>query len=237
MTGRNKTIVFGTVLAVVGLALVWGGLGPLSQSRDAHGYVMSDSLSIDRSSRAVITYDVGLLRGHYECATEEAFILKFHSEPDDVRMQGTASGSAALFLGIAPAAAVDGYLDGVAHDEITEWDCDVDDIVPVEYTTLEGTAIPDAPGTETFWVTSASGTGQQTVDWTIESGEWAVVVMNADASTGVSSQVTFGALAPSGLVAMSWALFAVGLVALIAGGLLLYLTRRRRGRDAPLPAG
>ncbi len=133
-------------------------------------------------------------------------------------------------MGIAPVAAVERYLDGVEYDEIEEWDCDVDDIEPVEYTTHEGAAVPNAPSTGGFWVVSASGSGDQTLDWRIESGEWAVVVMNADASSGVAADVRFGALAPSGLDTLAWALFAVGFVALLVGGWLLYLTFRRHGR-------
>ena len=146
MTGRNqKAIAFGVAFVVLGLLLTWGGLTPLSQHRDADGYLLSDPLTVDRSSRAVITNDVGLLRGHYECAGEETFLLGFYS-PDDVRMRGIASGSDAVFMGIAPADALEEYLEGSAHDEITERDCDVDDIVAVEYTRHEGTAAPGRSG-------------------------------------------------------------------------------------------
>jgi hypothetical protein len=229
MTRRNLAVVFGGVFVALGLLLAWGGVTPLSQDRDPDGYLMSDPLTIDRPSRAVITNDVGLLRGHYECAGEETLILGLYS-PDDVRMTGVASGSDALFMGVAPADAVEGYLDGVAHDEITEWDCDVDDIEPVEYTEREGAAAPNAPDTEQFWVASASGTGEQVLDWTIESGAWAVVIMNADASSRVSADLRFGALAPSGLETLAWTSLAVGLVSLIGGGLLLYFGLRRTNR-------
>lgn len=232
MTGRKQVaIVIGAVFVAVGLLAIWGGLTPLSQYRDADGYLLSDPLTIDRPARAVLTTDVELLRGHYECAGEETLILGLYS-PDDVRIQGVASGTDALFMGIAPADAVAGYLDGAAHDEITDWDCDAHHIEAVKYTSHEGIAAPDAPATETFWVTSASGTGQQKLDWTIESGQWAVVIMNADASSGVSAEVRFGALAPSGLETLAWSSFAVGLVALTMGGLLLFLGLRRKGRDA-----
>jgi hypothetical protein len=115
-------VVLGAVVALIGLLLIWGGLTSLSQDRDADGYLLSDPLTVDRSSRAVIAKDVRLLRGHYDCAAEESFFLDFFS-PDDVRMRGVTSGSGALFMAIAPADALDGYLNEVAHDEIVEWDC------------------------------------------------------------------------------------------------------------------
>ena len=95
-------------------------------------------------------------------------------------------------MGIAPAEAVAGYLDGVAHDEITDWDSRADDIVDVVYTRNDGTTDPAAPGTQDFWVASVSGSGEQNLDWTIESGEWALVIMNADGSPEVSADVRFG---------------------------------------------
>ena len=156
----------------------------------------------------MVTDDVELLRDT---------IPEFVSPPEDVRVEGAATGSEALFMGIAPADAVAGYLDGVAHDEITDWDFFKNDIDDVVYTRNEGTTDPGAPGAEGFWVASVSGSGEQTLDWTIESGKWVVVIMNADGSPGVSADVRLGVLAPSGLVPLGLASLAVGLVALIGG--------------------
>ena len=228
----TKAIVFGVILVVAGLALGRSGLAPLSETWEARdGYFMSDPLTVDRASHAVVGEDVDLLRGRYDTLTEETFLFAFMGEPDAVRMQGTASSNDALFMGIAPTTAVDAYLDEVAYDEIVEWDANQASITDVKYTTHEGAATPGDPGSESFWVASVSGTGEQTLDWTIEPGEWTVVVMNEDASRGVSAELRFGTLVPAGLDTIAWTLFAVGLVALICGGSLLYLGVRRWGRD------
>jgi hypothetical protein len=55
----------------------------------------------------VITNDVDLLRGHYGCAAEESPVFGVFSS-DDVRMRSVATGPDALFMGIAPADAVEG---------------------------------------------------------------------------------------------------------------------------------
>jgi len=146
---------------------------------------------------------------------------EFVSPPDDVRVQGVATGSEPLFMGIAPADAAAGYLDGVVHDEITEWESFQDDITDVVYTRNEGATDPAAPGTESFWVVSVSGSGEQNLDWTIQSGEWAVVIMNADGSPGVSADVRFGVATLSALLPIGMASLVVGLVALIGGGRLV----------------
>jgi hypothetical protein len=161
----------------------------------------------------VVTDDVELLRWNT--------MPEFISTPDDVRVEGVAAGSDPLFMGIAPADAVAGYLDGVVHDEITAWETSQDDITDVVYTRKEGATDPVAPGTEAFWVASASGSGEQALDWTIESGDWALVIMNADGSPGVSADVRFGVATPSVLFPIGLASLAVGLVALIGGGRLV----------------
>ena len=170
---------------------------------------MTDPFTIEVSSRAVVTGDLELLRWN----TMPDFV-----SPDDVRVEGVAAGSGALFMGIGPADAVAGYLDGVAHDEITEWDSTQDDIENVVYTRNEGATDPAAPGTEGFWVASVSGSGEQALDWTIERGEWALVIMNADGSPDVSADVRFGVATLSVLFPIGLASLAVGLVALISGG-------------------
>ena len=162
------------------------------------------------SCRAVVTDDVELLRWNT--------LPEFVSTPDDVRVEGVATGSDAIFMGIAPADAVAGYLDGVVHDEITEWESFQDDITDVVFTRNEGATDPAAPGTKGFWVASVSGSGEQTLDWTIESGQWALVIMNADGSPGVSADVRFGVTRLSALLPIGLVSLVVGLVALIGGG-------------------
>ncbi len=214
MTRRTRVIGLGTGLVLVGLVLVFNfGLTSLLHSPVFGEYNLSDPLTIEVSSRAVVNDDVELLRWN----TMPDFI----SPPDDVRVEGVAAGSETLFMGIAPADAVAGYLDGVAHDEITAWDSMQDDIVEVVYTMNEGTTDPTAPGTKGFWVASVSGSGEQTLDWTIQSGEWALVIMNADGSPGVSADVRFGVATLSSLFPIGLASLVVGLVALIGGGRLV----------------
>lgn len=237
MTGRNtKMTVVGVAAIILGFFAVFMGLGDvLTEERDADGYLMSDPLTIDRPAPVVISNDIDLLRGHYRCVTEDSLIALL-PRSDDVRVTGTGAGSEALFVGIAPVVAVATYLDGVPHDEITDWDCDQDRLTAVTYTTHQGAGLPEAPQAQTFWSASISGTGQQTLDWTIPSGEWAVVIMRADPSSEVSADVRFGALRPSGMITMAWILIVVGLLLLIAGGLIVFITvRRDRRTRTPRP--
>ncbi len=214
MTRRTKVIGFGTGLVVVGLVLIYNfGLASLLHSPQFREYNLTDPLTIEVSSRAVVTDDVELLRW--------TTMPEFVSPPDDIRVQGVATGSETLFMGIAPADAVAGYLDGVAHDEITAWESRADDITDVVYTRNEGATDPAAPETTGFWVASVSGSGEQALDWTIESGEWALVIMNVDGSPGVLADVRFGVATLSVLFPIGLVSLVGGLVALVGGGRLV----------------
>jgi len=84
-----------------------------------------------------------------------------------------------------------------------------------EYDDVAGSSEPETPGDQAWWTESVSGSGEQQITWDIQTGNWAVVVMNADASPGVDVALQAGAR--SDLLTP----LAVGL--LIGGGLLLLL--------------
>ena len=85
----------------------------------------------------------------------------------------------------APTRDVNAYLDQVQHDEIT--DLDVDPFT-LDRSGHAGEARPAMPGAQTFW--TASSADGRPLDWKVRSGEWSVVMMNADASPGVSVDAT-----------------------------------------------
>ncbi|HET7276790.1 MAG TPA: DUF4389 domain-containing protein, partial [Dermatophilaceae bacterium] len=84
---------------------------------------------------------------------------------------------------------------------------------------VAGGAPAQAPSAADVWVVQASGAGRQTLDWNAESGDWTVVVMNADASAGVSTDVRVGARFPDlgtfagGALIAAAVLLAVGFLA------------------------
>ena len=83
---------------------------------------------------------------------------------------------------------------------------------------------------------SASGPGEQTATWDAESGEWTVVLMNADASDGVAADVSVGAEADF-LLWLAIGLLVAGAVVLAVAVLLIVLgARRATAETAPAPA-
>ena len=68
------------------------------------------------------------------------------------------------------------------------------------------------PAEQSFWDESFTGSGEQTLEWAPEEGDWRVVLMNADGSRGVSAEMRIGAKLDS----LLW----IGIGLLVVGGLL-----------------
>ena len=98
----------------------------------------------------------------------------------------------------------------------------------VQYDHVNGQSLPGPPEEQTFWVAEVAGTGGQTLEWALREGDWAVVIMNADASAPVAADVRLGAR--SGIVyPLIIGLAVAGVVLLAIGAALVILGSRRRG--------
>jgi hypothetical protein len=148
-----------------------------------------------------------------------------------VRIRVTESDPArAVFIGIAPAAAVNRYLSGVRYTTFTNIGG------PATAVTPAGTAAPAPPSAQAFWVTHASGTGRQALTWTPRTGNWIVVVMNRDASPGLTVRADAGATLPA-LWWLDAGLLAAGLLLAVGGILLIVIPARRASRLIDQGAG
>ena len=138
---------------------------------------------------------------------------------DSVRVK--AHSDRPIFIGITRAADLDRYLRGTEHDDVANLSYHP---FQVDYDHADGHAPSRAPVRESFWVTSTSGVGNLSLHWKIRAGNWRAVVMNADASRGVSAELKFGART-SLLWWLGAALLAVGVLA-GAGAAALYRNAR-----------
>jgi hypothetical protein len=132
-----------------------------------------------------------------------------------------------VFVGVAPEDAVAGYLSGVRHVTVLDF------ARPVA--AHPGSAQPGAPDLAGFWVSSASGTGTQTVHWPIRDGRWQAVAMNADASPGMRVTVDAGVRAP-GLAGIAGGILAAGVLLLVIGSATIVIAVHRVSRRTRPPA-
>ena len=208
--GRVVLIVIGTIAGVIALGLLAGGcalVGIDRTQRDDDGFVMSPSQELASPTYAIVSESADIDTDGAEWALDTFLgTVRIRSESDR-----------AVFVGIGPAAEVDRYLEGVEHDVIDDLDSSGDP----EYALRAGGAPSGPPTAQTFWTASASGPGEQTLEWEPEDGDWRAVVMNEDASRGVSTEASIGAELDS-VLWIGLALLGVGI--LFAAGSALAIT-------------
>ena len=145
-----------------------------------------------------------------------------------VRVSAESLEHRSVFVGIARQADIDAYLAGTAHDELTDIS-----LLPGDeaYRHGTGTAQPRPPAAQSFWAASAVGSGEQSLLWDIEGGEWGVVFMNADASPEVKVDAQVG-VKTNLFLPIGIGLFLGGLVAgAVGAGLVLLGVRRDEEAD------
>lgn len=230
--GAIVMLVIGALLTLIGSGLVPGGAtaAAVAGSQGRSGFLTSRPALFAADSYAITTPHGAGISGPDRTAR-----LPF--DVGQVRLR--AAGSRPVFLGIARQTDVDRYLAGVHHTEVTDLRYSPFD---AQYRDVPGTRSPDIPGRQSFWVASASGSGRQEVTWTIQPGDWAVVLMNADGTSGISARVQAGfrsdLFAPIGL-----GILLGGIVLLLVGIPLLVLGAAGIGRsllrrpDVSGPAG
>jgi len=204
--GRTVSVIIGGVLAFLAVGLVIGGAATLwadRTHRDSAGYLTSADTTFTTAGRALTSQGVSIDGGGPEWAYPRSVL-------GDVRFRFTADDPArGTFAGIAPTSDVLGYLSGVEYSTVTNFSSGGESAT---YTSHAGGAPSTPPAEEGFWVAEASGSGTQSLTWAPSSGDWTIVVMNADGSPGVSVRADAGATVP----ALTWV--AIGL---LVGGLIL----------------
>jgi hypothetical protein len=218
--GRVVGMIATSIGALFALALLLGGLaliGVHSFARDDDGFLSTGNEPLHSEGYAVSTDQIDL-------GTDPG-----GPTPDDllgkVRITVESPDSRPLFLGIARTADVERYLANVAHSQLTDFVHDA-----ARYDELPGGAPARPPAAERIWAARSQGPGVQQVDWDAESGVWSAVVMNADASRGVSVEADVG-------VEIDWLLW-VGIGLAIVGAIgvaiaiwLIIVISRRAAAD------
>jgi hypothetical protein len=191
---------------LVGASLAAGGGAVLvadAIARDDDGFLTSPRIQVDSPGTAVVVEDVEIETDAPRWAYPDRVL-------GDVRIRVRPQDGSETFVGIASATDVSAFLSGSSYSVIRDVSAD-----GTRYRQRVGAATPDAPAAAGFWAASATGTGEVVLNWTVQEGDWSVVVMNADASAGVDASADIAATVP--------VLWGIGLVLLIVGLVLLVL--------------
>ncbi len=218
-------MIIGLLVALVGFGLTAGGSALLwanGTQRDADGFFTTNTQRITTDTYA-LTADLD---------------LGGEPRPDDwitelslgtVRLDVEPTGDGPVFVGIGHQSDVAAYLRDVEHVHVSGPNANS------HQERSPGTREPAAPQDQRFWKADVAGTGAQRLQWTVETGEWTVVVMNADGARGVAVDASVGGKTPL-LVPLAVTLLVVGILAMIGGALMLVAaTRPQRRHPAAVP--
>jgi hypothetical protein len=213
------------MLIAVGLLFGGGALFWLNTSHTVEGFITTESRQLETDSYAIAFQNVNIEMGE---VVGEWGVWR-PSIGDFVTIKITVSNSDPaknVFIGIAEASDAMPYLNDVEYDEITRFSVSSSRNIEIEYFTYSGDTIPFAPTTRTFWMASKHGNGTQTLEWSPTPGNYWIVLMNEDGSRGLESTLRFGVKIPI-LSTIGLMLLFGGIVALIIGGVVIYLGIRR----------
>jgi hypothetical protein len=229
--GRVALLLAGSFASLIAFALLMAGLMVVLAhvtARDSAGFYTSPSERFTTQTYALTSegMQIGDIRG-------EGADWVLAALDATVRVRATAPDGRPVFIGIAAEADVDRYLTQIAHEEITDVHGG-----PFTYDSLRrgGTATPGVPEAASFWVASTSGGETQALTWKPEGGRWAVVVMNASGSRGVTADVSLGAKSGA-VLPVGLGLLGLGLAGLgVAVALILLAVRDEGGRTGGVTA-
>ena len=220
--GPVAALVVGSLLVLLALVLLGGGGTALWADRTQReaGYATTDVHQFSTSGSALATEPTGLGSAGVEWLYSPGLLGK-------VRIRVTPTSPGPLFVGIGRSTDVDRYLTGVGRTVISDFFKEKTDAVA-------GGSPRSAPGTQHFWVASATGRGAQTLIWDPSKGSWTVVVMNADGRPGIDVGADLGARVPA-LLWIAIGVLAAGAVFMAGGGLLIAgaIRAHRAGPSVP----
>jgi Domain of unknown function (DUF4389) len=212
--GRVLAVVLGSLAVLAALAaLAAGGIAVVfdQTQRSADGYLMTGSTTYSTGTYALVSdsYRAGTA-GDWFVARDLLGTVRVHTES-----------TSPVFVGIGPAAAVDRYLAGVRHETAASFDAS-----RTRFRLHAGGAPSTMPTGETFWTADTVGAGTHDLTWSPRNGDWRVVLMNADGSSGVTAALSVGARFPH-LLGIGIGLLAGGGALLLIGSLGIYAAARR----------
>jgi len=215
--GRVAGVIVGGLLVLVSLGfLVAGGAGLWAiGQKDDQGYISTRTENFHTHTSALRTKNLDVELGGTATVLGSDLYGK-------VRLRVTPRAGKDVFVGVARTRDVTRYLQGTAHATVTDLDYHP---FHVDYATSRGARRAAAPAAQRIWAAEAHGRGAQTLTWDVADGDWSVVVMNADGSSGVDADVRAGADVPW-LAEVAWGAIGIGAVLLVISGALLYTGTR-----------
>lgn len=239
--GRIILLIFGVLLVVTSIGLLIGGgvIMTLENAfKDAQGFYSTNKIEVDAKSAAIVSGPADFNISGAWVRPQNLATLKIEAvniNPDKP-----------VFIGIARTSAINSYLDGISYSETANFSTHQDKPLfhlrgvylwptdpyfsahqdNLQFHTYPGADSAPAPASQSFWVASASGTGPQTLEWEITSGNYSVVLMNADSTSPIDADVSVGVKVPGVVHAVGIGLLVGEIILFLGGGVMIFFGAR-----------
>ena len=237
--GRILSLLLGFSVLLISLGIFVGGSVILwSQNAIAadDGYVYTDPMRLSANSYAVVQNDIHpkVENSWWPFTITEAqargwpFTIK---EAVSIKVKATSNNGKPVFIGVATKQSALTYFDGVNVDKLVldNWTPNgvVDLYQTLTYQSLPGGSPQTPPSSQLIWTAHASGDGAQTLEWSPSTGDYWLVVMNADGSKVLDATIQIGAR----IAIFSWTGWGIvfsGIIVASLGVAIIYFGAIRR---------
>jgi hypothetical protein len=202
------------VAALVGVPTVLGGLaltvlgGIALAVPDDDGWISAGPVRVSSPAVALVGEEIRIDLGNH--VGNGGTFVGWDGIP--ARLDASSRNGKEIFIGVGADADVAAYLSGVSVARIESFHDDPD----FEERSGAGTVSP--PAEQDIWVASSV---DGSLDWDVTDGEWAVVLLNSDGSSGMDVSVSGSARIPY-LGVIGVGAIALGLILMTFGALLTY---------------
>ena len=220
-TSKTILLVLGVIILIASIGLLIVGLvlyGANTSLYDSQGFLSTADQKFTSASYAIAAQNISMNvdTGIWNQTTGDLVTIKITASSNNAKN---------VFIGVANKDNAQTYLNNVQYDEIKKFNFNPATTAAIQFTSHQGSA-PANPLSQTFWIASAHGAGTQTLQWSPQTGDYWIILMNEDASTGIDDTVRLGAKVPLLSTIGAWLLIA-GVVALVVAIIMLYFGIRR----------
>ncbi|MFC1803803.1 zinc ribbon domain-containing protein [Thermoproteota archaeon] len=222
-------VLIAVIILITSFGLIMGGTTFRSIQElmtDEEGFIMSKPLKTHVSSYAIVVedmdFDIDPMAWRWFKRGGGFLEFKITTESNDPKKE--------IFVGIARHQDIHNYLDPIRYHTVQDLDFGLENFdvgTPTTSYILHPGVAPTVPPTvHSFWIVHGSDTGSQTLTWEPETGTYYLVMMNADGSEGIDSEIKIGVRVPF-FGSIGDILLGVGVVFGAIGVLMLFFTIKR----------
>lgn len=234
--GRIVTGLIGGMLILISIPILFGGVvvtGVMEEMDIGSGYIGFNEINLKTDTQSLIFKEIRIDEYVFE-SINNPFIDVWSIDPEDfigVRFHAESNNGKEIFVGIISEKDAQGYLGKTEYEYITEVNMEkFDDPFPyIEYRKHQGELITVNPEVLSSWVAFEKGRSIEYLQWEPTYGEYWLVLMNGDLSSGVDVDVDVGVRVPF-ISAIGNGLIAAGLLCLIVGAVIIYFGVIRQER-------